>query len=197
MLALGLAGTLIDRIAWAGSRPGVALALAPDRTDPASNDEPDAWCAAEAAYGLGDLGTPGLPNARCPTVVPAGSCLDGATVRPLVRPMLGDVAIAEVMADPAAVVDSRGEWFELLFLVDGDLNGLQLGPASLDLASGDLAASLETAIGGESCLPVAAGTRVVFARSASPEENGGLPAVAATFGFDLANAPWTARCSTS
>lgn len=65
---LDCAGATVDEVDYADTWPfdaGVALQLSIASLDAAANDLPDAWCMATAAYGLGDLGTPGQPNAGC------------------------------------------------------------------------------------------------------------------------------------
>lgn len=61
-------GMVIDEVAYLVSWPfadGVAMQLGLASLDAAANDALESWCAASAAYGLGDLGTPGLANAGC------------------------------------------------------------------------------------------------------------------------------------
>ena len=87
------------------------------------------WCeATQPLDGTGNLGTPGAPNTPCQAVVGPGSCLDPAsgTPRPLVPPAAGQVFFTEVMADPRAVADARGEWLELFSTAEVDLNGAVL-----------------------------------------------------------------------
>src|SRR5262249_47543130 len=97
----------------------------------------------------------------------------------IVHPAAGDVVITELMADPSAVGDEEGEWFELLLKKDIDLNGLQLGTKpgtpALTLASG-------------TCLRRAAGSRLVFAKSADPTMNRRPPSVVQPFPFGLSSA---------
>lgn len=106
-----------------------------------------------------------------------GQCKDGGVLRAIVSPGPGELVITEVMPSPSAVSDTDGEWVEVQVIADIDLNGVELDRA------GDTAAPrlIESAI----CLRVTAGSRLLFARSADPLLNGGLPAVTATFGFSL------------
>jgi hypothetical protein len=69
--------------------------------------------------------------------------------------------------------DSGMEWVEVLFETDADLNGLQLGPSE---------EALREATSQGACLPVDAGTRVVF--GASPAA---APRVDADLRFSLGN----------
>jgi hypothetical protein len=63
------------------------------------------------------------------------------------------------------VGDTAGEWFEVYFASDADLNGLELGTTL-----GSVGYRIEQ----EACLRVTAGSYVVFARDATGA-NGGLP----------------------
>ncbi|MBK8237309.1 MAG: hypothetical protein IPK74_17335 [Deltaproteobacteria bacterium] len=177
-LFIGYAGAVLDEITWPSSTAGAATALDPSFLDPADNDDPANWCTASTPYGDGDLGSPGETNPACGTVNP-GTCNDGGTDRTAVPPTAGQLVITEFMPDPSAVSDANGEWFEVLVLADVDLNGVELGT---EVGNPDTTLP----VGGD-CIAVTAGTRVVFARSDDMATNGGLPAVAGTFGFGLAN----------
>ena len=80
------------------------------------------------------------------------------------------------MADPDAVNDSKGEWFEVYASADVDLNGLLIGTLTPD-------EKLETS----KCLRVAANSYAVFARETDPLVNGGLSNVLSSFTFALVN----------
>ncbi len=45
---------------------GASISVDPSALDATLNDDPGAWCAGSASYGLGDLGTPGVENSVCP-----------------------------------------------------------------------------------------------------------------------------------
>jgi hypothetical protein len=168
-LVLSLGGVLVDEATWATSAPGVALAR-----DAAAGT----WCAAVDAYGAGDLGTPGAPNAACPLVVPDGMCEDATGVRAIVSPGAGDLWLSEYLADPSAVADAAGEWIELVVAADVDLNGLELGVTP---------PLVKTTLASTSCLHAAAGTYVLLAHGVDPTLNGGLPATSGRFTFALGN----------
>lgn len=90
-------GTLIDRVKWSAplgfpNEKGSSIEL---RATTADNSLGANWCVSTQRYGDGDFGTPGT----------AGTCSDPLPPLPLV--------ISEVMRNPAVVVDSRGEWFEV------------------------------------------------------------------------------------
>lgn len=61
---------LVDTVAWdeGATFPdpnGASLQLDPSKLDPVANDLGASWCAATAAFGAGDKGTPGKPNTSC------------------------------------------------------------------------------------------------------------------------------------
>ncbi len=169
--------TLIDAVTWTGSRTGKSLQVDPDFANPSDNDLPANFCDGTQAYGEGDLGTPGSPNAQCAAVAPPGTCVDGVSTRAIVHPAVGDLVITEVMPSPNMVSDTTGEWFEVVALKAVDLNGLGLDRAS-DTANPNVISSA-------ACLRLAAGERALFARSTDSGTNGGLPAVTAPFTFSL------------
>lgn len=107
-----------------------------------------------------------------------GQCKESdGTLRAAVAPLVGDLVITEVMPSPTAVDDPVGEWFEVRVTRDVDLNQVALDRA------GDTATPV--VIESANCLRVTAGTNLLFARSADPLVNGGLPAVTARFTFPL------------
>lgn len=169
-LFVGYGGDVLDEVVYTAAMvsPGRAIALDPDFTDPDSNDNPENWCFATETYGGGgDLGTPGAENSPC-GFVPPSTCMDGETSRDIVPPEYGNVVFTEIMANPEAVSDANGEWFEIYFAEAADLNGLQLG-----VTFGTPTFSVSSA----ACLPVSAGTYVLVARHGDSAVNGGLPAV--------------------
>src|SRR5690606_7958422 len=111
-------------------------------------------------YGAGDLGTPGAANPRCANASGGALCEAGGVLRPVAVPEVGDLVITELMPDPRAVGDDRGEFFEVLATTAVDLNGLQIGRTP---------GTVEDALPPDGpCLAVDAGERVVFARSDVP-----------------------------
>ncbi len=66
------------------------------------NDDPSHWCSPAEAYGDGDLGTPGANNIDC-----------GDTVMDVYELFGGELVITEIMRNPDATTDARGEWFEI------------------------------------------------------------------------------------
>lgn len=170
---IGYAGMSLDAYAWANSAAGVAWSR-----DLAA----DTWCAAVDPYGLGDLGTPALENPACGGGMMGDQCLDGGVPRAIVVPELGDLVISEFMANPDAVSDANGEWFELRALAPVDLNGLELGNAQYMMG---LAPDLT--LSSNDCLAVASGETILFARQSDAAVNGGLPTPDFTFTFGLTN----------
>ena len=174
---VGHAGQVQDAITYSSTGVGASTALDPSKRNPADNDAAGNWCPGAASYGAGDLGTPGAANPSCGLVTP-GMCLEGGAERPKVAPVVGDLVIDEVMANPATAADADGEWFELYVGRDVDLNGLQLGRAAngaeLTLPEGE-------------CRRVTAGSHLLFARETDPLVNGGLPAVDVRLTFGLNN----------
>ncbi|MFT4627254.1 MAG: hypothetical protein ACI8PZ_005936 [Myxococcota bacterium] len=90
----------------------------------------------------------------------------------------GDLVVTEVMANPGAVLDSNGEWFEVLNLSPHlvELDGLEVS---------DLGANRFVV---EGPLRVGPGQRVVLGASTDPAVNGGAPVDYAWSGFSLGNA---------
>jgi hypothetical protein len=166
------AGTLLDEFSWPTSPTGATLSR-----DLAA----DVWCTALTPYGCGDRGTPAQPNPACDGMM-GDMCLDEGVPRTIVVPQIGDLVISEFMANPAAVDDGDGEWFELRALADVDLNGLEFGNAAfMDGVPADL--TLVSA----NCLEVLAGETRLFAADDDPLVNGGLPAIDFEIGFGLTN----------
>ncbi|MEM6990455.1 MAG: lamin tail domain-containing protein, partial [Myxococcota bacterium] len=175
-LSIETADTVLDIITWTSSDAGVATQLAPGLTDPEDNDDEANWCAASTAYGGGDFGSPGADNPACGGVS-NGMCTDGDSERAIAAPSMGDLVITEVMANPDAVGDSDGEWFEVKNTSGGavDLNGLQMG-----FDDGDSSAALP---GGGDCISVDAGDYAVLVGNAEMATNGGLPEDSIELGF--------------
>jgi len=78
-LELRCGGETIDYFAWDAPlwpvQSGAALALSPYHDSVAGNDASTSWCAAQASFGAGDRGTPGVANPPCPgDVAPVTSC---------------------------------------------------------------------------------------------------------------------------
>ncbi len=164
---------VIAELDYANTSSGAAASLDPNDVD---------WCLAVDAYGLGDLGTPGIANPACGMMPPEDQCLDGGDLRDIVQPLPGELVITELMANPTKVSDNAGEWFELVASTQNsfDLNGLKVAKLVDGLAN---AAPLTS----EECLSVGDGDAVLYARGIDPMLNGGLQGVDYTFDFGLTN----------
>src|SRR5579862_5800976 len=137
-LSLSCGGALIDAVTFGASSAGRSLQLDGGAAPAAAaSADPDRWCAVDPAAATEfepmNFGTPGDANPACVAAPPPGSCDDAGAgvIRAIETPAAGQLAIAEWMADPAAVADGDGEWIELVALDDVDLDGVQLGGASL------------------------------------------------------------------
>ncbi len=182
-----LGATELDAMTWVSSRDGASIQLDDSFTAPADNDVPANLCDGNAGFGAGDLGTPGAANRDCGGGPITGMCLDGAVMRPIVKPTAGQLLITEWMPNPMLVDDTAGEWFELRATADVDLNGLQLGDAVL----------VTTPAIPESgpCVRIATGGFALFAQGTTAATNGMLPTVEAAFptGVDLVQSNGTVQ----
>lgn len=160
--------------AVSGRSQGLDGNISPDHL---ANDLVENFCPATTEFATGAFGSPGVANEPC-SIVEQTTCLDGGTERDVVKPEVGDLVFTEFMANPDAVGDEVGEWFELVATGNFDLNGLVAGNDPEDP---------KINIVDESCLSVSTGDRILFARSTDPVANGGLPAPDFTFSFGLSN----------
>jgi hypothetical protein len=181
---LGSDGGVYDTVTASGERSGKAVQVAPGFLTPADNDQVGNRCDAPSRWspdGGGDFGSPGLANPACAGtdggVTPSGQCFDTAqmALRPIVGPMMGELVITEWLSDPgASVSDGDGEFFELMAKGTFDLNGLVLRVGTTS-----------TAINSGNCLSVTPNSYLVFGKNGDSTVNGGLPALAGTFGGSL------------
>lgn len=179
-LWIGLGGVELDSMPYDSPKDGVAREVAPEIVDAFIqsggvdlNDPPEARCDATQPYppfNL-DLGTPGAANSACDAPPPTGKCVDPDTMmeRDIDRPAVGELVIAEFMANPKMAGDATAEWIELAACAEFDLNGLELGKIW------DPYTVVETIPEPGPCLEVKPGDDVLLARSADPLLNGGLP----------------------
>lgn len=174
--------TTVDAVTYSTMPEAAALgfdgAVAPDAL---ANDDPERWCAGIDEYEPGMYGSPGARNPACReggSAVPTQCTMPDGTTRAVQAPTPGDLVITEIMADPKAAADDTGEYIEVLATADVDLNGIALG-AALD--------DIDQVLSQSACLTLSAGQRALFARSADPNINGGLPDVDVELNFALTN----------
>lgn len=181
-LFVGYGDVELDHITYTSGMvsAGASTSLDGAILDATQNNDATNWCDGVDVFGGGDMGTPGAANPSC-NVVPPNTCIDpiSSNARAIVPPVMGDVVITEYMANPDAVLDGVGEWFEVYFAQAADLNGLQIGESSNPAASTVTSAD---------CIPVTAGSYVVFAKSSDSLVNGGMTNVTYTPSFGLTNA---------
>lgn len=125
----------------------------------------------------------GAASETCEEPIAGPTCDDNGTIRAKVIPSVGDLIISEYMANPDAVGDALGEWFEVKVKADVDIGGLQLGRAEAATGAGDVLLTLSP----QRCLPVTTGSHLLFARDLDSAVNGGLPAVDHLIGFGIVN----------
>lgn len=146
----------------------------------AAGDAPD-----DAEVDAADSSVDGGTDADSVDAAIENPCFDVALgkTRSAVKPAPGDLSISEWMADPTAVTDAAGEWMEVRANKDVDLNGLQIGNATLGFPF------VVT-----NCVHVAAGSFAVFARSTDGSVNGlGDVPVAGALPVYLSNASGSLR----
>ena len=167
-LTVRCAGLVVDEVSWDDGAtfpddPGAAMQLHAVPSSSA-NDTGTNWCSATTSYGDGDLGTPGAANGSCEAPDDPGPDDPGTNAG---YPVPGEVTITELMANPAAVSDTKGEWFELTHTDGGahDLQGCVLATVSASHV-----------VDGGDALVIAPGAILVFARDGDVSVNGGLTA---------------------
>ncbi|MEE4259811.1 MAG: lamin tail domain-containing protein [Bacteroidales bacterium] len=158
----------IDRVNYDGGPNfpdpnGASMSLDPDFFDATANDDGANWCEATSSYGDGDKGTPGIMNDECS--------------EPPAPINTGDLVITEIMANPAAVADGDGEWFEVYNSTDHPIEMEGLTIRDDDFDSHVIGASLVVPSYGY----------VVLGINDNTSENGGLTVDYAYTGFTLGN----------
>ena len=139
------------------------------------NDDQVNWCEAkDSEFETNNFGTPGTDNDCAPII--AGACSDNGVMREAVPPSAGQLVISEFMPKPGAVSATLGQWIEIHALAAVDLNGVGIDRAN-DTAGADV-------IDSPSCVPMAAGSYALLARSPDMTMNGGLTTVG-TFDFSI------------
>ncbi len=192
----------IDEAAYNTPSDGVAWQLDSSQLTHLGNNDPLNFCLSTKRWDGGtDFGTPGAANEVCVGRIDGGSdagpdaglndagpdagpndagdpsfCFDVAAngFRPIIKANVGDFVITEFMANPNAVSDNVGEWFEVLSKGNADFNGIQLtGMTGL------------TAVNSNTCLRYSAGSLILFASSNDPLVNGNIAGVVSSFSFAL------------
>ena len=132
-----------------------------------------------AVNGQAACSYPAVPEECAPGTCMAGACVGGAP-----GPAVGEVVITELLYDPHGdIIDNNAEWIEIRNVAAGDrtLTGCRLANPQ---------AGINVPV-----LVLPAGGHALFARSADPLLNGGLPPPVATFGFALGNSGGTVTLS--
>ncbi len=179
-------GNEIDSVTWASSSSGKSRSLDASAQNAADNDDENNWCNSENPWVhpdpllTTDSGTPAAANEVCEIPLPAGQCLDGGIMRPIVPPALNELTVTELMANPDGT-DGGFEWFELRAEATFDLNELGFG------RDGTTMTQEETLTVGNDCKRVNSGDYILFAQGADTATNGGLPVVDGTFTSALRN----------
>jgi len=178
-LSIHCGTTEVDKVVYGdatkGRSQGLDGNLVPDHI---INDDISNYCDATTEFATDAFGSPGGTNEPC-SIVEQTTCLDNGTARDVVQPGVGDLVIAEFMANPATPIDDAvGEWFEVVAKTDFDLNGLVAGkdPADPKINVVD-----------PDCIALTAGDHILFARSDDSVVNGGMADVDYTFSFGLTN----------
>jgi endonuclease G len=149
-------GASVDSVHWGTSSPpnGASRGVIDPMLDNTLMSGAGAnWSTQTSVYGLGDKGTPGVLNnggvAPPPPPPPAGS---------------GKVVINEILADPRAVADANGEWFEVINrdTVPVNLQGWTIA------SQGDAAHVISSSV------VIAAGGFAVLGRDGNSATNGGV-----------------------
>ena len=108
-------GRVLNAVQWDSSWPyeeGVAMQLSGNKYSATSNTSKANWCLASAAFGEGDLGSPGEDNIACDGSEVEDRRGEISDAEP-VAPNMGDLIFTEALLDAKAVSDLSGEWVEL------------------------------------------------------------------------------------
>ena len=147
----GASPVTVDSVAWTSATSGRSRGLKDPSLDNVAVNGTN-WVLATSNYNTANRGTPNAQN-------------DGATITPPPPPhVVGAVVINEVLPNPAAVLDSVGEWFEIINVTAApvDLQGWTI------VSTGDAPHTISAP------LVVPAGGYAVLGRNADPDLNGGV-----------------------
>ena len=159
-LTIEFGSTTFDTVSWTvpfSSGNSMSLGV----LNASANDSAGNWCAGSSTYGNGDVGTPGSSNDSCPLSTPLSSL------------STGDLVISEVMVDPAAVSDFRGEWFEIY---NNTADTVELNGLTVDCGNNN-------GFTVDSYIQVNAGEEALFSLNANASTNGGLPAIDGLYAY--------------
>jgi hypothetical protein len=180
LILLAPGGSEVDRVQWSSAFLPVAAGKSWERLLPAS---PQTWLLAAAPWpgSAGNWGSPGvalmLPT---PTPTATETPIPPPIATPTITPTFGAqpaILFSEFLADPQAVGDAQGEWFELYNASSESVN--LRGWRIVDLGSDAHAIVAD--------LVVPPGAYVVLARNSDPAVNGGVPVNYVYAGLTLAN----------
>lgn len=148
----GASPVTVDSVAWTSATSGRSRGLKDPSLDNVAVNGTNWTLATTVFYNANNRGTPNALN-------------EGGTVTPPPPPhVVGAVVINEVLPNPAAVLDSVGEWFEIINVTAAPVN-LQ---GWTIVSSGDAAHTISAP------LVVPAGGYAVLGRNADPDLNGGV-----------------------
>jgi DNA/RNA endonuclease G (NUC1) len=150
------AGASVDSVHWGTSSPpnGASRGVIDPTLDNVLMSGTGAnWSTQTSVYGLGDKGTPGAVNDGGVTPPP-----------PPPPPGTGTVVINEILADPSAVLDANGEWFEVH----------NRGTAAVNLQGWTIASLNDAAHVISASVVIAPGGYAVLGRNANTATNGGV-----------------------
>jgi DNA/RNA endonuclease G (NUC1) len=148
----GASGFTVDSVAWTGATSGRSRGLKDPALDNVAVNGTNWTLATTVFYNTNNRGTPNALN-------------EGGTITPPPPPhVVGSIVINEVLPNPAAVLDSVGEWFEILNVTS----------APVDLAGWTIVSSGDAAHTITGPLVVPAGGYALLGRNTDPELNGGV-----------------------
>lgn len=183
---MGSDGGVYDSVTASGEFAAASTQVAPGFETPDDNDVLSNRCKSPNKWDGGtDFGSPGFANPPCAADAGASNattCFDTTSMstRAIRNPADGTLVLTEWMADPAAVADTAGEYFEVFVTADADLNGVST-----------LVGSTRTTLTSTNCLAVTANSYLVFGKNTSSLANGNLPMLTAVFSGTLANTTGT------
>jgi DNA/RNA endonuclease G (NUC1) len=148
----GASPVTIDSVAWTSATSGRSRGLKDPALDNVAVNGANWTLATTVFYNTNNRGTPNALN-------------EGGTVTPPQPPhVVGAIVINEVLPNPAAVLDSVGEWFEII----------NVSSAPVDLTGWTIVSSGDAPHTITGPLTVPAGGYAILGRNADPDLNGGV-----------------------